>query len=155
MSSEKLSKNSKMETDLKQIHLAPSWVPLESFTYRGITVDCYEDCIGHQVVFPWRGKVIELGEYNTVYQDDIRLILDDYLDTITRFSEYPELYGSKLTRFQNGSFSDIKLVYRGRILKVYINPDENDLFSIIEDAKRTLYSYINRGDIQSESCIRF
>lgn len=155
MSSEKLSKNSKMETDLKQIHLAPSWVSLESFTYRGITVDCYEDCIGHQVVFPWRGKVIELGEYNTVYQDDIRLILDDHLDTITRFSEYPELYGSKLTRFQNGSFSDIKLVYRGRILKVYINPDENDLFSIIEDAKRTLYSYINRGDIQSESCIRF
>ena len=155
MSSEKLSKNSKMETDLKQIHLAPSWVPLESFTYRGITVDCYEDCIGHQVVFPWKGKVIELGEYNTVYQDDIRLILDDYLDTITRFSENPELYGSKLTRFQNGSFSDIKLVYRGRILKVYINPDENDLFSIIEDAKRTLYSYINRGDIQSESCIRF
>ena len=155
MSSEKLSKISKMETDLKQIHLAPSWVPLESFTYRGITVDCYEDCIGHQVVFPWGGKVIELGEYNTVYQDDIRLILDDYLDTITRFSEYPELYGSKLTRFQNGSFSDIKLVYRGRILKVYINPDENDLFSIIEDAKRTLYSYINRGDIQSESCIRF
>ena len=155
MNSEKLSKNSKMETDLKQIHLAPSWVPLESFTYRGITVDCYEDCLGHQVVFPWRGKVIELGEYNTVYQDDIRLILNDYLDTITRFSEYPELYGSKLTRFQNGSFSDIKLVYRGRILKVYINPNENDLFSIIEDAKRTLYSYINRGDIQSESCIRF
>ena len=148
MSLEKLSKNSKMETDLKQIHLAPSWVPLESFTYRGITVDCYEDCIGHQVVFPWRGKVIELGEYNTVYQDDIRLILDDHLDTITRFSEYPELYGSKLTRFQNGSFSDIKLVYRGRILKVYINPDENDLFSIIEDAKRLLYNHINRGDLE-------
>jgi hypothetical protein len=155
MNLEKSFRNSKMETDLKQIHLAPSWVPLESFTYRGITVDCYEDCIGHQVVFPWRGKVIELGEYNTVYQDDIRMILDDHLDTITRFSEYPELYGSKLTRFQNGSFSDIKLVYRGRILKVYINPDENDLFSIMEDAKRTLYSYINRGDIQSESCIRF
>jgi hypothetical protein len=148
MSLEKLSKNSKMETDLKQIHLAPSWVPLESFTYRGITVDCYEDCLGHQVVFPWRGKVIELGEYNTVYQDDIRLILDDYLDTITRFSEYPELYGSKLTRFQNGSFSDIKLVYRGRILKVYINPNENDLFSIIEDAKRLLYNHINRGDLE-------
>ena len=155
MSSEKLSKTSNTEVDLKQIHLAPSWVPLETFTYRGITVECYEDCIGHQVVFPWRGKVIELGSYNTVYQDDIRLILDDYLDTITRFSEYPELYGSKLTRFQNGSFSDIKLVYRGRILKVYINPDENDLFSLIEDAKRTLYSYINRGDIQSESYIRF
>jgi hypothetical protein len=148
MNLEKSFRNSKMDTDLKQIHLAPSWVPLESFTYRGITVDCYEDCIGHQVVFPWRGKVVELGEYNTVYQDDIRMILDDYLDTITRFSEYPELYGSKLTRFQNGSFSDIKLVYRGRILKVYINPDENDLFSIIEDAKRLVYNHINRGDLE-------
>jgi hypothetical protein len=142
MSSEKLFKTSNTEVDLKQIHLASSWVPLETFTYRGITVNCYEDCIGHQVVFPWRGKIIELGSYNTVYQDDIRLILDDHLDTITRFSEYPELYGSKLTRFQNGSFSDIKLVYRGRVLKIYINPDENDLFSIIEDARKTLYSYI-------------
>ena len=137
-----------METNLKQIHLSDSWVPLETFTYRGITVNCYEDRLGHQVVFLWRGKVVELGEYNTVYQDDIKLIIDDHLDTITRFSEYPELYGSKLTWFQNGSFSDIKLVYRGRILKVYINPDENDLFSIIEDAKRTLYSYINRGDLK-------
>lgn len=155
MSLEKLSKTSNTEVDLKQIHLAPSWVPLESFTYRGITVDCYEDCIGHQVVFPWRGKVIELGEYNTVYQDDIRMILDDYLDTITRFSEYPELYGSKLTRFQNGSFSDIKLVYRGRILKVYINPNENDLFSIIEDAKLTVNTYIKRGDNINEGSSGF
>lgn len=137
-----------MDTDLKQIHLSPTWIPLETFTYRGITVDCYEDRLGHQVVFPWKGKVVELGEYNTVYQDDIKLIIDDHLDTITRFSDFPELYGSKLTWFQNGSFSDIKLVYRGRILKVYINPDENDLFSIIEDAKRTLYSYINRGDLK-------
>ena len=137
-----------METNLKQIHLSDSWVPLETFTYRGITVNCYEDRLGHQVVFPWRGKVVELGEYNTVYQDDIKLIIDDHLDTITRFSDFPELYGSKLTWFQNGSFSDIKLVYRGRILKIYINPDENDLFSILEDAKRTLYSYINRGDLK-------
>ena len=145
MSLEKLLQNSDVPLDLKQIHLSQSWVPLESFTYRGITVDCYEDCIGHQIVFSWRGKVIELGEYNTVYQDDIKMIIDDHLDTVTRFSDLPELYGSKLTRFQNGSFSDIKLVYRGRILKVYINPNENDLFSIIEDAKEILYTYI-RGD---------
>lgn len=142
MNLEKLSKTSKPETNLKQIHLSSSWVPLESFTYRGITVDCYEDCIGHQVVFPWRGKVIELGEYNTVYQDDIRMILDDHLDTVTRFSEFPELYGSKLTWFQNGSFRDLKLVYRGRILKVYTDVNENDLFSIIQDSKRLIHQYI-------------
>ena len=153
MSSEKLSKTSNTETDLKQIHLSDSWVPLETFTYRGITVDCYEDCLGHQVVFPWKGKVVELGEYNTVYQDDIKLIIDDHLDTITRFSDFPELYGSKLEYFQNGNFRDIRLMYRGRLLKCFlitntVDTDENDLFSIIEDAKRTLYSYINRGDLK-------
>ena len=137
-----------MDTDLKQIHLSPTWTPLETFTYRGITVDCYEDRLGHQIVFPWKGKVVELGEYNTVYQDDIKLIIDDHLDTITRFSDFPELYGSKLTWFQNGGFRDLKLIYRGRILKIYTNVSENDLFSIIEDAKRTLYSYINRGDLK-------
>ena len=149
MNLERLSKTSNFKTNLKQIHLSSSWVPLETFTYRGITVDCYEDCIGHQVVFPWRGKVIELGEYNTVYQDDIKMIIDDHLDTVTRFSDLPELYGSKLIRFQNGSFRDLKLIYRGRILKVYIDTNENDLFSIIEDSKKLLYDYIGEHNESS------
>ena len=66
-------------------------------TYRGISVDFYEDCLGHQVVTMWKDKVIEFGTYNTVYQDDMKLIIDDYLDTITRFSEDPKFQGSKLT----------------------------------------------------------
>lgn len=151
MSSEKLSKTYNSETNLKQIHLSESWVPLDSMTYRGITVNFYEDCIGHQVVTMWKDKVIEFGVYNTVYQDDMKMIIDDHLDTITRFSEYPEFHGSKLTWFQNGSFSDIKLVYKGRILKVYIDVNENDLFSIIEDAKKILLTHnsikITLGDV--------
>lgn len=131
-----------METNLKQIQLSSSWVPLDSFTYRGITVDFYEDCLGHQVVTMWKDKVIEFGVYNTVYQDDMKLIIDDHLDTITRFKDQPELYGSKLTWFQNGSFRDIKLVYKGRILKVYLNINENDLFSIVQDAETVLRNYI-------------
>ena len=131
-----------MNTELKRIHLSESWVPLDSMTYRGISVDFYEDCLGHQVVTMWKDKVIEFGVYNTVYQDDMKLIIDDHLDTITRFKDQPELYGSKLTWFQNGSFRDIKLVYKGRLLKVYINIDENDLFSTIQDAETVLRNYI-------------
>jgi hypothetical protein len=86
-----------METNLKQIHLDSSWVPCGSLTYRGISVDFYEDRLGHQVVTMWQDKVIEFGEYNTVYQDDMKMIIDDHLDTITRFSECPEFYGAKLT----------------------------------------------------------
>ena len=151
MSSERSSKTSNSETNLKQIHLSESWVPLDSMTYRGITVNFYEDCIGHQVVTMWKDKVIEFGVYNTVYQDDMKMIINDHLDTITRFSEYPEFHGSKLTWFQNGSFSDIKLVYKGRVLKVYIDVDENDLFSIVEDAKKILLTHnsikITLGDV--------
>ena len=131
-----------MNTELKRIHLSESWVPLDSMTYRGISVDFYEDCLGHQVVTMWKDKVVEFGVYNTVYQDDMKLIIDDHLDTITRFKDQPELYGSKLTWFQNGSFRDIKLVYKGRLLKVYINIDENDLFSTIQDAETALRNYI-------------
>lgn len=131
-----------MNTELKRIHLSESWVPLDSMTYRGISVDFYEDCLGHQVVTMWKDKVIEFGVYNTVYQDDMKLIIDDHLDTITRFKDQPELYGSKLTWFQNRSFRDIKLVYKGRLLKVYININENDLFSIIQDAETVLRNYI-------------
>lgn len=150
MSSERSSKTSKMETNLKQIHLSESWVPLDSITYRGVTVNFYEDCIGHQVVTMWKDKVIEFGVYNTVYQDDMKMIIDDHLDTITRFSEYPEFHGSKLTWFQNGSFSDVKLLYRGRILKVYTNVNENDLFWIVDDARKVLLTHnsikIDLGD---------
>lgn len=131
-----------MNTELKRIHLSESWVPLDSMTYRGISVDFYEDCLGHQVVTMWKDKVIEFGVYNTVYQDDMKLIIDDHLDTITRFKDQPELYGSKLTWFQNGSFRDTKLVYKGRLLKVYININENDLFSIVQDAETVLRNYI-------------
>ena len=131
-----------MNTELKRIHLSESWVPLDSMTYRGISVDFYEDCLGHQVVTMWKDKVIEFGVYNTVYQDDMKLIIDDHLDTITRFKDQPELYGSNLTWFQNGSFRDIKLVYKGRLLKVYININENDLFSIVQDAETVLRNYI-------------
>lgn len=131
-----------MNTELKRIHLSESWVPLDSMTYRGISVDFYEDCLGHQVVTMWKDKVIEFGVYNTVYQDDMKLIIDDHLDTITRFKDQLELYGSKLTWFQNGSFRDIKLVYKGRLLKVYINTNENDLFSITQDAETVLRNYI-------------
>jgi hypothetical protein len=99
----------------------------------------------------WKDKVIEFGEYNTVYQDDMKLIIDDHLDTITRFSEYPEFHGSKLTWFQNGSFSDVKLLYRGRILKVYTNVNENDLFWMVDDARKVLLTHNSiklTGDIK-------
>lgn len=130
-----------METNLKQIHLSESWVPLDSMTYRGITVNFYEDCIGHQVVTMWKDKVIEFGEYNTVYQDDMKMIINDHLDTITRFSEYPEFHGAKLEYFQNGNFRDIRLMYRGRLLKCFLITNTVDEKKIIEESIQFLKTF--------------
>ena len=94
----------------------------------------------------WKDRVIEFGVYNTVYQDDMKLLIDDCLDTISRFSHDPKFYGSKLTYFQNSNFRDIKLVYRGRVLKIYYDVDENDLISIIKDAESVLRVYINKDN---------
>lgn len=120
-----------------------TWILLDSLDYRGIHVDFYNDSVGEQAIAVWKDKVVEFGNYNTLFLDEIKLLLDDELDTITRFEDEPNYYGAKLERFQNGAFSDLRLLYRGRILKIYLNVDENDLFSIIEDSKQVIFKYLN------------
>ena len=56
----------------------------------------------------------------------MKLIIDDHLDTLTRFSEQPAFYGAKLERFQNAGFWDIRLWYRGRLLGVWTDPVDQE-----------------------------
>lgn len=50
-------------------------------------------------------------------------MIDDKLDTITRFSGYPDIIGAKLTYFHNRGHRDIRLVYKHRLIKVYLTID--------------------------------
>ena len=102
---------------------------MDTLEYRGETVKFFSDA--EQVFTSYRGKYIEFGRMNTGYKDDMKLVIDEYLDTITRFEEDPRLWGAKLTWFQNAGFDDVKLTYRGRIVKIYLEPkfDVNDLIS--------------------------
>lgn len=119
-------------------------VQIDSFSYRGIEVGFYEDASGHQLTAIWEDKLFQFGVYNTSYRDDMKMIIDDYLDTITRFEDYPNLYGSKLEYFQNAGFQDIRLSYRGRILKVYpLTETFKDERAVIEDALNSLLKYLN------------
>lgn len=118
-------------------------VQIDSFSYRGIEVGFYEDASGHQLTAIWEDKLFQFGVYNTSYRDDMKMIIDDYLDTITRFEDYPNLYGSKLEYFQNAGFRDIRLSYRGRILKVYpLTETFKDERAVIEDALSSLFKYL-------------
>ena len=116
-------------------------IPCDTLEYRGFKVNLYEDAQGRQLVTVWQGKLIEFGRDNTSYQDDLKLIIDDHLDTITRFEEYPELQGSKLGYFQNSGFRDVRLSYRGRILKIYLLSEFVDLEFLIQDALKSLLTY--------------
>lgn len=118
-------------------------VQIDSFSYRGIEVGFYEDVSGHQLTAIWEDKLFQFGVYNTSYRDDMKMIIDDYLDTITRFEDYPNLYGSKLEYFQNAGFRDIRLSYRGRILKIYpLTETFKDERAVIEDALNSLFKYL-------------
>lgn len=96
--------------------------PIDTLEYRGFRVLFYEDVSGHQLIAVWENKIYEFGVYNTQAREDMKLIIDDHLDTITRFPEQPAFYGAKLERFQNAGFWDIRLWYRGRLLAVWPDP---------------------------------
>ena len=97
----------------------------DTLTYRGIIVEFFQDPMGSQVWTYWRNKPVGFGTDNWNYKDDMKAIIDDLLDTITRFEQFQDLSGAKLTWFQNGKYRDIKLTYRGRLLKVFLVADES------------------------------
>ena len=94
-------------------------------TYRGIIVDFYQDPMGSQIWTYWKNQPVGFGTDNWNYKDDMKAIIDDSLDTITRFDQFQDLAGAKLTWFQNGKYRDIKLTYCGRLLKVFLVADES------------------------------
>lgn len=97
----------------------------DTLIYRGITVEFFQDPMGSQIWTYWRNKPIGFGTDNWNYKDDMKAIIDDSLDTITRFDQFQDLAGAKLTWFQNGKYRDIKLTYCGRLLKVFLVADES------------------------------
>lgn len=116
-------------------------VPIDTLNYRGFKVNLYEDIQGKQLVAIWQDQLYELGTNNTVYQDDLKMLIDEHLDTISRFENYPELKGSKLEYFQNSDFRDIRLSYRGRLLKIYLLKGEVNINALKQDALNALLRY--------------
>jgi hypothetical protein len=66
--------------------------------------------------------------------------IDRKLDLITTFPKSPELQGAKLEWFNNGGFRDIRLSYKGRVVKIFlvVNPDKVNVDTIIHEASKIL-----------------
>lgn len=134
-----------------------SWIPIDTFSYRGKNVKLYEDCLGKQLIGLWDHKVVELGYYNTTPQEDLKLLIDDQLDTVTRFENDPFWYGAKLEYFQNGTHEDLRLIYRGRVLNVFLDPPKRSDFSFTilqsftDAAKQLLKPKIEQFQLERDS----
>jgi hypothetical protein len=83
-------------------------------------------------------QLIDLGLNNIYYKEDICKFIDRKLDLITDFRDSPNFVGAKLEYFHNGDFRDIKLSYKGRILKIFLVTGHVNETWIISESKKIL-----------------
>lgn len=94
--------------------------------YRGYHIEFFPDSTANQMCAEWKGQVVGFGINNVNYEADMKKLIDETEDLIVVFKHIsPNL---RLKYFDNAGKRDIKLVYRGRVLKVYVLADQvNDL----------------------------
>lgn len=117
----------------------------DTIVYREQEINFLSDVSGVQCAAQWNNQIVDLGLNNIYYKEDMCRFIDRKLDLITEFPESPELAGAKLEYFHNGDFRDIKLSYKGRILKVFLVSDlgisETFVISkLVEKSKEILYT---------------
>ena len=116
---EQLTVNSKMlsETLSETSDISLRYSTIE---YRGERVEFILSPDGRQAFAHWRDRKIDLGLDNIYYKEDMCKYIDRELDLISTFPKFPELQGAQLEWFNNGGFRDIRLKYKGRLMKVFL-----------------------------------
>ena len=109
-----------------------------SISYRDQEINFLSDPSGHQCFAQWDNKLIDLGLDNIYYKEDMCRLIDYELDIITDFRNSPNFVGAKLEYFHNGDSRDIKLSYKGRILKVFLVAGEVNETWVISEAIKIL-----------------
>lgn len=134
MPSEKLFK---ISDEAKQLGLV---IRYDTIKYRDQEINFLSDPSGIQCFAQWRGKLVDLGLNNIYYKEDMCKYIDRALDLITDFRNCPDFLGAKLEYFHNGDFRDIRLCYKGRILKVFLVVSEVNEIALISESESLLRS---------------
>ena len=113
-------------------------VRYDTIEYRGETINFLSDPSGINCWAQWNNELIDLGLNNVYYKDDMCKYVDRVLDLITDFRNCPDFAGAKLEYFHNGDFRDIRLCYKGRILKVFLVAGEVNETLLISESERLL-----------------
>lgn len=112
----------------------------DTIVYRGEEVNFLSDVSGVQCFAQWNNQLVDLGISNIYYKEDMCRFIDRRLDLITDFRNSPNFVGAKLEYFPNGDFRDIRLSYKGRILKVFLVAGEVNEIQLISEAEKILRS---------------
>ena len=110
----------------------------DTIEYRGETINFLSTPGGVECWAQWRGQLVDLGLNNIYYKEDMCKYVDRTLDLITDFRNCSSFVGAKLEYFRNGDFKDIRLSYRGRILKIFLIAGEVDETFLISESERIL-----------------
>ena len=110
----------------------------DTISYRDQELNFLSDPSGHQCFAQWKGNLVDLGLDNIYYKEDMCRLVDHELDFITDFRDCPSFIGAKLEWFRNGDHRDIRLSYKGRILKVFLVAGEINETFLISQAKLLL-----------------
>lgn len=116
-------------------------VRYDTIYYRGYEINFLSDPAGVQCVGQWEDLIVDLGVNNIYYKEDMCKFVDRRLDFITDFRDAPNFVGAKLEWFNNGGFRDIRLLYRGRVIKVFLVLNEHlvDIDQLITESKIILH----------------
>lgn len=114
----------------------------DTITYRDQEIIFLSDPAGVQCFAQWGRELYDLGLNNLYYKEEMCKVIDRRLDLITEFCNCPDFVGARLEYFQNGDYRDIKLSYKGRILKVFLVAGSVNETWIISESEKIL---INSG----------
>jgi hypothetical protein len=118
--------------------------------YRGQEVNFLSDPSGVQCFAQWNNQLVDLGLNNIYYKEDMCRFIDRQLDLITDFRDCPDFAGAKLEYFHNGDFRDIKLSYKGRLIKCFLVVGPvNETWLISESEKILLNSGLLENNLEN------
>ena len=132
-----LEQSFEISNEARQLGLV---IRYDTIEYRDQEINFLSDPSGVQCFAQWQGKLWDLGLNNIHYKDDMCRAVDRTLDLITDFRNCPDFAGAKLEYFRNGDFRDIRLYFKGRILKVFLVAGPVNETFLISEAERILRS---------------
>lgn len=124
-----------LSDEAKQLGLVIRYDEIE---YRNQKIVFLSDPTGEQCFANWHNQLLDLGLHNREYKEDMCKFVDRALDLITDFRNCPDFAGAKLEYFHNGDFRDIRLCFKGRILKVFLVVGPVDEERLIDESAKIL-----------------